>query len=176
MCAFPPIAVEFVSRNVHLVIAVLLVLGLRRWGGWFSVGAAIKLAPVLGIPYLALRGRVRDAVVATLFGAALLVVSVALAPDLWRQFIDILQAARPGRRVRVPARALRGAVRRRGGADRRRGADRATDRRAAARGRGDHRPADAVAHRAGDPGRRRPPGPDPARRHAPPAPTMVPAT
>ena len=69
MCAFPPIAVEFVSRNVHLIIAVLLVLGLRRWGGWFSVGAAIKLAPVLGIPYLALRGRVREAVVATAFGA-----------------------------------------------------------------------------------------------------------
>ena len=96
MCAFPPIAVEFVSRNVHLIIAVLLVLGLRRWGGWFSVGAAIDFAPVLGIPYLALRGRVRDAVVASLFGAALLVVSVALAPDLWRQFIDVLRARGPG--------------------------------------------------------------------------------
>jgi hypothetical protein len=95
MCAFPPIAVEFVSRNVHLVIAVLLVLGLRRWGGWFSVGAAIKLAPVLGIPYLALRGRRREALIATLFGAALLVVSVALGPDLWRQFIDVLRARGP---------------------------------------------------------------------------------
>ena len=95
MCAFPPIAVEFVSRNVHLIIAVLLVLGLRRWGGWFSVGAAIKLAPVLGIPYLALRGRLREALVATIFGAALLVVSVALAPDLWRQFIDVLRARGP---------------------------------------------------------------------------------
>ena len=96
MCAFPPIAVEFVSRNVHLVIAVLLVLGLRRWGGWFSVGAAMKLAPVLGIPYLALRGRVREAVVAALFGFVLLVISVVLAPDLWRQFIDVLRARGPG--------------------------------------------------------------------------------
>lgn len=95
MCAFPPVAVEFVSRNVHLIIAVLLVLGLRRWGGWFSVGAAIKLAPVLGIPYLALRGRLREAAVATLFGATLLAVSVALGPDLWRQFIDILRARGP---------------------------------------------------------------------------------
>ena len=83
------------SRNVHLIIAVLLVLGLRRWSGWFSVGAAIKLAPVLGIPYLALRGRLRDALVASLFGAALLVVSVALAPELWRQFIDVLRARGP---------------------------------------------------------------------------------
>ena len=95
MCAFPPIAVEFWSRNVHLIIAVLLVLGLRRWGGWFSVGAAIKLAPVLGIPYLALRGRVREALVATAFGAVLLVVSVVLAPDLWRQFIDVLRSRGP---------------------------------------------------------------------------------
>ncbi|MFL5675184.1 MAG: glycosyltransferase 87 family protein [Chloroflexota bacterium] len=95
MCAFPPIAVEFVSRNVHLIIAVLLVLGLRRWGGWFSVGAAIKLAPVLGIPYLVLRGRVRDAVVASAFGLGLLVISVALAPDLWRQFLDVLRARGP---------------------------------------------------------------------------------
>ncbi len=95
MCAFPPIAVEFISRNVHLIIAVLLVLGLRRWGGWFSVGAAIKLAPVLGIPYLALRGRIREAVVATIFGAGLLAVSVILAPDLWRQFIDVLRARGP---------------------------------------------------------------------------------
>lgn len=95
MCAFPPIAVEFVSRNVHLIIAVLLVLGLRRWGGWFSVGAAIKLAPVLGIPYLALRGRVHDAVVATGFGVVLLVVSVILAPDLWRQFFDVLRQRGP---------------------------------------------------------------------------------
>ncbi len=96
MCAFPPIAVEFVSRNVHLIIAVLLVLGLRRWGGWFAVGAAIKLAPVLGIPYLALRGRVREAVVATAFGVVLLLVSVLLGPEAWRQFLDTLLARGTG--------------------------------------------------------------------------------
>jgi hypothetical protein len=96
MCAFPPIAVEFWFRNVHLILAVLLVLGLRRWGGWHSVGAAIKLAPVLGIAYLAMRGRWRDAFVATVFGGALLVVSVALAPDAWRQFVDTLLGRGPG--------------------------------------------------------------------------------
>ena len=95
MCAFPPIAVEFSSRNVHLIIAVLLVLGLRRWAGWFSVAAAIKLAPVLGIGYVALRGRWRDALVATGFGAILLACSIALGPDLWRHFIDVLVARGP---------------------------------------------------------------------------------
>jgi alpha-1,2-mannosyltransferase len=96
MCAFPPIAVEFWFRNVHLVLAVLLVLGLRRWGGWHSVGAAIKLAPVLGIGYLVLRGRWRDAFIASAFGLVLLVASVALAPDAWRQFIDTLAGRGPG--------------------------------------------------------------------------------
>jgi len=97
MCAFPPIAVEFWFRNVHLVLAVLLVLGLRRWGGWFAVGAAIKLSPILGIPYLALRGRRREALVATAFGAVLLLCSLVLAPDAWRQFIDVVLLARgPG--------------------------------------------------------------------------------
>ena len=96
MCAFPPIAVEFMSRNVHLIIAVILVLGLRRWGGWFAIGAAIKLAPVLGIPYLALRGRVREAVIASLFGLALLVVSILLGPHRWLEFIDVLVARGPG--------------------------------------------------------------------------------
>lgn len=96
MCAFPPIAVEFMSRNVHLIIAVILVLGLRRWGGWFAVGAAIKLAPVLGIPYLALRGRVREAIVASAFGAVLLVVSILFGPHLWLEFLDVLAARGPG--------------------------------------------------------------------------------
>ena len=95
MCAFPPIAVEFWFRNVHLVIAVLLVLGLRRWGGWFAVGAAIKVAPVLGILYIALRGRWHDALVATAFGSVLLMGSVLLAPDAWRQFVDVLVARGP---------------------------------------------------------------------------------
>jgi hypothetical protein len=95
MCAFPPIAIEFWYRNVHLVIAVLLVLGLRRWAGWFSVGAAIKLAPVLGIGYVALRGRWREAGIATAFGGALLLVSFVLGPDLWRQFLDVLRSRGP---------------------------------------------------------------------------------
>ena len=95
LCAFPPVAVEFWFRNVHLILAVLLVLGLRRWGGWFAVGAAIKIAPVLGIPYLVMRGRRREAVVATGFGAILLAVSVAISPDAWRQFFDIALSRGP---------------------------------------------------------------------------------
>jgi hypothetical protein len=92
LIAFLPVAVELWFRNIHLVLAVMVVLGLRRWPALFAVGASIKLAPGLGIVYLAARGRWRDAGLATAVGIGILVVSVALAPDAWRQFIEIISA------------------------------------------------------------------------------------
>jgi len=115
LIAFVPVAVELWYRNVHLILAALVVLGLRRGGWWFAIGAAIKITPALGILYLASRGRYRDAAVAAAVGGALLAVSVALAPDAWRQFIEvILQPARSAGAGIVPvpfwARLLAGAV------------------------------------------------------------------
>lgn len=95
LVVFLPVAVEFWFRNIHLPLAVLLVLAIRRWPVLFAVGAAIKIAPGLGIVYLAVRGRWRDAAIATAAGLAILVVSVALAPDAWRQFVDIVTARGP---------------------------------------------------------------------------------
>jgi glycosyl transferase family 87 len=96
LVAFLPVAVELWFRNIHLVLAVLVVLGLRRWPALFAVGASIKLAPGLGIVYLAARGRWRDAVIASAVGAGILVVSFAISPDAWRQFVDILTARGAG--------------------------------------------------------------------------------
>jgi hypothetical protein len=95
LVAFLPVAVELWFRNIHLVLAVLLVLGIRRMPSLFAVGASIKVAPGLGIPYLAARGRWREAGVATGVGLAILVVSVALSPDAWRQWIEIVVARGP---------------------------------------------------------------------------------
>jgi hypothetical protein len=95
LCAFPPVAVEFWSRNVHLILAALLVLAIRRWSGWFSVAAAIKLAPGIGLVYLALKRRWRDAGIAAAIGAAMLLVSVVLSPDAWRQFAEVMLARGP---------------------------------------------------------------------------------
>lgn len=97
LIAFVPVAVELWYRNVHLILAVLVVLGLRRGGWWFAIGAAIKMTPALGILYLAARGRYRDAAVAAAVGCALLAASLALAPDAWRQFVDVIVA--PSRNV-----------------------------------------------------------------------------
>jgi hypothetical protein len=62
----------------------------------FAVGASVKLAPGLGIAYLAARGRWRDAGLATVGGIAILAVSFVLSPDAWRQFVDIATARGPG--------------------------------------------------------------------------------
>jgi hypothetical protein len=96
LIAFLPVAVELWFRNIHLVLAVLVVLGLRRWPALFAVGASIKLAPGLGIAYLAARGRWRDAGVATAVGIAILAVSFVISPDAWRQFIEIVTGRGPG--------------------------------------------------------------------------------
>jgi len=95
LVAFLPVAVELWYRNVHLVIAVLLVLAIRRWPILFAVGAAIKVAPGLGIAYLAARGRWRDAAITAGFGAGLLALSVALSPAAWAQFVDVVLGRGP---------------------------------------------------------------------------------
>lgn len=92
LIAFPPIAVELWFRNIHLVLAVVLVLGLRRWSGFFPIGASIKLAPGLGIVYMAAARRWRQVAIALGLGIGILLVSVAMSPAAWAQFIDITLA------------------------------------------------------------------------------------
>lgn len=115
LVAFLPVAVEFWFRNVHLFLAVLVVLGLRRWAGAFAVGAAIKIAPGLGIPYLALRGRWRPAVVSALVGLGILALSVVLSPEAWAQYVDFLRTVDPGQQsafiaIPFPVRAVAAAI------------------------------------------------------------------
>jgi hypothetical protein len=95
LIAFPPVAVEFWFRNVHLFLAVLVVLGLRHASGWFAAGAAIKVSPGLGVPYLAVRGRWRDAGIAAAVGLAMLVASVAVSPDAWRVYLEFVLSTDP---------------------------------------------------------------------------------
>jgi hypothetical protein len=96
LVAFPPVAVELWFRNIHLVLAVLLVMAVRGRSSLFPVGAAIKLAPGLGIAWLAGQGRWRAAAAATTVGLVILAASVAISPDAWVQFIQVVGARGPG--------------------------------------------------------------------------------
>jgi hypothetical protein len=92
LVAFLPVAVELRVRNVHLLIAVFVVLALRRsWAFWIPA-AAIKITPVLGVAYLVAAGRWRDALKVGVAGLAVLAISVALGVGAWRDFLDVVGA------------------------------------------------------------------------------------
>lgn len=93
LVAFIPVSVELWYRNVHLVLAVLIVLGLRRHPAFFAVATAIKVTPALGLVYFVARGRYRDAFVAGLLGLIMLFVSLFISPAAWRQFVDVIAAS-----------------------------------------------------------------------------------
>jgi Glycosyltransferase family 87 len=93
LVAFIPISIELWYRNVHLVLAVLIVLGLRRHPGFFAVATAIKVTPVLGLVYLLARRRYRDALATGLLGLIMLVGSVVISPGAWHQFANVIAAS-----------------------------------------------------------------------------------
>jgi len=96
LVAWIPVAVELWFRNVHLLIAVLVVLGLRGRPWAFAVGAAIKIAPALGVVYFLSARRWRDALVAAGAGVGILAVSFVLAPGAWRDFVSFAEGATLG--------------------------------------------------------------------------------
>jgi hypothetical protein len=115
LIAFLPVAEELRSRNIHLLLAVLIVLALRRSSVFWVLAAAIKVAPVLGLLYLAAAGKVREAIQVGVLGLVVLGISIALAPDVWRDFLTIVgsQAATNGAsivNVSYPVRFAAGAV------------------------------------------------------------------
>ena len=95
LVAFLPVAIELWFRNVHLPLAVLVAGGLLGAPWLFALGVLVKFAPGLGIVYLAARGRWREALLVSLVAATIVVVSVLIAPQLWREYLDILVARGP---------------------------------------------------------------------------------
>jgi hypothetical protein len=96
LVAFLPVTMEFWHQNIHLPLAVLTVLAIRRWPALFAVGAAIKFSPGLGIVYLAAGGRWRAAAGVAALLAAICGVSWLLGPGLWSDFAATLAARGPG--------------------------------------------------------------------------------
>ena len=88
--AFLPVAVELRVRNVHLLLAVLAVLALRRSTLFWIPAAALKITPVLGLVYLAAEERWRAFFLTAVAGVIVLGVSVVAAPWAWQGFIDVV--------------------------------------------------------------------------------------
>jgi hypothetical protein len=84
-----PVAVELWFRNIHLPLAVLTYLGLRRWPVLLGIGALVKLSPGLGLLYLAAKGRLRAAAIGAAAAVVIAGVSFALGPGLWMEFAGV---------------------------------------------------------------------------------------
>lgn len=95
LVAFVPVAVELWFRNVHLMLAVIIALGVLRWPWMFAIGAHIKLAPGLGVVYLLVRRQWRDAGLAVAVGIGVLVVSAVLGSGHWGDFIATIRGRGP---------------------------------------------------------------------------------
>jgi hypothetical protein len=87
--AFVPVALELRVRNVHLLIALFMVLALRRsWAFWIPA-AALKLAPVLGAVYLFTAGRRREALLVVVVGVLVAGLSILISPEAWVDFAAV---------------------------------------------------------------------------------------
>jgi hypothetical protein len=89
MVAFVPVAVELWFRNIHLLLAALAVLALRRNVLAWVPAAAIKITPVIAVGYLVAARRYRDAALVVGVGLAVLCISVLVSPGAWSQFMDV---------------------------------------------------------------------------------------
>lgn len=87
LLAFVPLAYALRVENVEIFMAVALVYGLGRSSWLFSALGLLKVSPGLGIVYLVLRGRWRDAAIAIGFGLAVCIVSYLVAPQLWASWL-----------------------------------------------------------------------------------------
>jgi hypothetical protein len=87
---FLPIPIELLSGNIHLFLAVLVVLALRGAPWLFGLAAVVKLSPGVGIVYLASAGRWRDALVATTLALIAVLVSALVAPTAWADFMEFV--------------------------------------------------------------------------------------
>ena len=85
--AFPPVALELYHGNIHLLLAAAIALGFRYPVAWSFV-LLTKVTPGIGLIWFAVRREWRSLAIVGLVTGALVVVSVAIDSNLWRQWID----------------------------------------------------------------------------------------
>lgn len=94
-----PVASELNAGNVHLLTATAIVVGFRWPAAWGFV-LLTKVTPGIGLLWFAVRREWRSLAVALGVTAVVVVVSFALAPGLWLDWIGLLvrEATSPPRR------------------------------------------------------------------------------
>lgn len=110
--AFPPVLLELFNGNIHLFLALAVWAGLRWPAAWAFV-LLTKVTPGIGVLWFAGRRDWRGLAIALGATAAIVVVGVAIAPNLWLEWIRMLTSAAgfpvspgvPPLAIRLPAAA-----------------------------------------------------------------------
>jgi hypothetical protein len=104
LLAFPPIPLELYHGNIHLFMAIAIVIGFRYPIAWAFI-VLTKVSPGVGALWFAFRGEWRKFAIAVVGTVAIAGLSFLVAPNLWREYtqtmIDNL-AYDPGHPYPVP--------------------------------------------------------------------------
>lgn len=88
---FLPIPFEIISGNIHLLLAAVIVLAFRYPAAW-AFAILTKVTPGIGLLWAVGRRDIRAVLHASAATAVIAAASFALAPDLWRVWIQLLVA------------------------------------------------------------------------------------
>ena len=80
---------ELWGGNITILLAAMIVIGFRRPGVW-AFAVLTKVTPALGLLWFVVRREWRALVEVGVVTAAIVAVSLLIAPQLWRQWIDLL--------------------------------------------------------------------------------------
>jgi hypothetical protein len=87
--ALPLAFLEIWGGNIHLLIALAIVAGLR-WPGAWSFPILTKVTPGIGVLWFAARRQWRSVAAALSTTVVIIAVSFAVNPGLWKSWIDLL--------------------------------------------------------------------------------------
>lgn len=87
--AFPPIPLELYHGNIHLFMAVAIVVGFRYPAAWAFIILS-KVTPGVGVLWFVFRREWRNVAIAVGVTAAIAGISFVVAPDLWRQYVSTM--------------------------------------------------------------------------------------
>jgi hypothetical protein len=91
LVAIYPVTLELSSGNIHLPMALAVAIGLRFPVAW-SFLILTKITPGVGLLWFAVRREWRQLAIALGATLAIVLVSLLASPDLWRQWLAMLQA------------------------------------------------------------------------------------
>jgi len=100
-----PVSNEIARGNIHLLLAVAIVVGLRRPAAWAAV-LLTKVTPGIGLLWFAFRREWRALAIALGVTAGLVLVSFVFVPNLWQAWVTMLMsntdATRPNAVLQIP--------------------------------------------------------------------------